>query len=60
MKFAVFCGDYYYPAGGWGDFNRSFDTYDEAHEHVKSLSNCEWWEIVNLATLNVVAQGYTE
>lgn len=34
-RFAVFACDYYYPSGGMGDFQKSFDTAQEAKEWVK-------------------------
>jgi len=29
-RFVVFASDDHYPAGGWGDFRASLDTYAEA------------------------------
>lgn len=34
-RFAVFASDTYYPQGGMGDFQVSFDTRYEAEEYVK-------------------------
>jgi hypothetical protein len=33
-RFAVFAYDTYYPGGGMSDFQVSFDTIDEARDHV--------------------------
>jgi hypothetical protein len=64
-RFLVFGGDYYYPCGGWEDFQDSFDSFEEAqnlarkliegeevntHGYIYYSSICEWAHIVDAAT----------
>jgi hypothetical protein len=51
-QFAVFAGHYYYPSGGWADFQDSFDTQDEADDaavYFYGISK-DWVQIVDLTT----------
>ena len=45
--YLVFAGDHYYPAGGWGDFEGAFSTFEEAEAHAKSLRGYDWYQIVH-------------
>lgn len=42
-KYLVFHGHYYYPDGGWKDFNESFLSLEEAIEHIKDLYSHYCW-----------------
>lgn len=53
MKYLVFAGDVYYPGGGWSDFKGSFDELEEALVFISGLE-CEWWDIVDRETLEIV------
>lgn len=67
-RFAMFFGNHYYPAGGWGDFQSSHDTLGEAEQAkgtllVKARSDtCErpflttpcWWHIVDLQSGKII------
>jgi hypothetical protein len=63
--FLLFAGEHYYPNGGWGDFRGAYATVDEARagilarQHADAaaglLSTYEWYEIVDVRTLTVVA-----
>ena len=37
----MFSFDMYYPSGGWGDCDGSFDTVDEARDYLKT-EECEF------------------
>ena len=50
-RFVVFAGDYYYPGGGWDDFNASFDTLEEVWKYQKTaLKNADWSQVIDLET----------
>lgn len=52
-KYLLFAGFEYYPSGGWGDYQGSFATLEEAVQ--KSLSQeWDWVEIVDIDTKQVV------
>ena len=52
-RFLLFSGDSYYPSGGWSDFDKDFDTVDEAKSHI--VQNREdWYEIVDSTTGEIV------
>lgn len=46
-RWAVFAGENYYPCGGMGDFQASFDTQEEAETFSKGL-NRDWIEIEDM------------
>lgn len=50
-RFVLFASEDYYPAGGWGDFVGSFDTYAEARAagepHDKAGRLCQ---VIDLTT----------
>lgn len=55
MKYLVFSGERYYPAGGMGDFSEMFNTLDEAKAHADKLINHPDWVIPDwqeIATIN--------
>ena len=65
-KYLVFGGDYYYPSGGWEDFQGGFDSLDDAILSItkgkknackhKGFKSClqEWNHIVNSETGEIV------
>ena len=54
--YLLFAYDRYYPGGGWGDFQGSFPSLEEA---MKSGAECnnEFWEVIWTDTLEIVADG---
>ena len=54
-QFLLFAGDQYYPNGGWGDFEGSFDSIDEAKVAEKALPGHDWFQVVDTASGEVVA-----
>lgn len=63
-RYLLFCGDYYYPSGGWGDFRSDFDTIEDAvkearrGEYVNSRETpvpWDWWHVVDRETGEEVA-----
>jgi hypothetical protein len=54
-RFALFCGEDYYPDGGWKDFRRTFDTVQEALAVSRSVY--EWYHVVDLLTGKIVEEG---
>jgi len=66
-RFLLFTGDRYYPAGGWWDFKKSFNTAPEAAKvgkygdargiEVFGEQTWEWWQVVDLETLKMVDEG---
>lgn len=50
-RYLVFAGEDYYPVGGWGDFQQSFDTQPDAlacaQEHEKEG---KWTHVIDLGT----------
>lgn len=59
-RYLLFVGIDYYPCGGWGDFEGSFHTIEEAREQINREWG-EWYEIVDTEAPNlkeaVVAKG---
>ena len=46
LKFILFAGSGFYPAGGWEDFQGYFDTIEEARKHLFSIAEdfcCDPW-----------------
>ena len=53
-RFLLFSGMVYYPSGGWGDFDDSFDSLEEAKTAaLKTFDDdgCDWWQIVDCETM---------
>jgi len=48
-RYALFCFDAHHPAGGWGDFEGSFDTVPEAVA-AGTAKNRDMFEVVDLTT----------
>ena len=59
-RYAVLAGDQYYPSG-WNDYRGSFDDLPEAvifaNAKIQGSNGFEWFEIVDLASMTVVARG---
>lgn len=50
-RYLLFSGSFYYPAGGWEDFDSSFDSEDEAKATgAKSTNDYSWWHVVDCET----------
>jgi len=54
-RYHLFGYDTYYPGGGMGDYYGSFDSTEEAAEHIRSVSHRDSW---HLAVVN--GQGNLE
>tara|TARA_Y100000593_G_C4245816_1_gene304594 strand:+ start:101 stop:364 length:264 start_codon:yes stop_codon:yes gene_type:complete len=61
--FLLFGGDDYYPGGGMSDFRGRFDSIASAEEAARNVmfknawsdtGVCQWWQIVDADTLQVV------
>lgn len=55
-RYLAFCGDHYYPEGGWRDYVGAFDTVDEARAATAPAVK-GWWQVVDRANACVVASG---
>jgi len=58
-KFLLFAGDQYYPAGGWQDYQGTYDDIIDALDKAANLGK-DWWHIVDLGTIEVVDEGVKE
>lgn len=55
--YILFAGCTYYPGGGWQDYAGNFWTLEAATSAAANLT-CDWWQVVSLAELKVVASGH--
>lgn len=55
LPFALFSGDYYYPAGGWGDFVGCYESMEDALGGFIP-SEYAWAHVVDLRELREVAR----
>jgi hypothetical protein len=57
-RFLVFAGDFYYPSGGWGDFQGDFDSIDEAKDKLLKIhKDWEWSQVIDSETKKEVVEG---
>lgn len=51
-RFLLFAGPYYYPAGGWGDFQGDFDSIVAARRKLIEIPGemREWLQIIDSQT----------
>jgi hypothetical protein len=54
MKYLVFAGHQYYPAGGWDDLIAKTETLGDAYAALAGKA-FDWWQIVEVSTLKVVS-----
>lgn len=47
-RYLLFAGDIYYPGGGWSDFVGSFETIEDAREHLPEFY--DWHQIIDTET----------
>jgi len=62
-RYLIFCGDYYYPKGGWEDFRKDTDNLDEATRYCKNLIErrvADWCEIVDIHKGRVIKKFASE
>ena len=52
--FLVFCGETYYPGGGWLDFVAWADSLEAAHALMPEMAAYGWGHIVDAATREIV------
>lgn len=45
-RYLLFCGENYYPYGGWEDFKDSFDTIEEC----RMARTGDWYQIIDTET----------
>jgi hypothetical protein len=52
QRYLVFSGAHYYPAGGWFDFNESFDTMEAALAYARAQvdDSYTWAYVLDLET----------
>lgn len=49
MRYALFAGGIYYPAGGAGDFRGAFETLEEAQQAAEVQTGPHrWWHIAEV------------
>lgn len=54
-EFLVFCGNEYYPNGGWNDYKGGFDSIEEAIEFCEKIMKDEhfdWGQVVQQGASN--------
>jgi hypothetical protein len=54
--YLLFCGDSYYPTGGWNDFKGSYKTLEEAIN--SSNDDNDWWHVVSTETWEIMMDKY--
>ena len=65
-KYLVFSGQTYYPVGGWGDYQSSYDDYEDARSaclalmglggQAKDLDVADWGHVVDMSTGKICFQ----
>ena len=55
-QYLLFCGDAYYPGGGWDDFHADFSSQEEAVNRATTIRQ-DWWQVVDTSTMKIVADG---
>ena len=58
-RYLVFCGDVYYPKGGWKDFKGSTPSVGEAYELILRAGSHGWWHIVDSETGETIKESVT-
>lgn len=58
-RYIIFAGDRYYPNGGWEDYVGTAAELIDAYRMLadRRRSSTDWWHIVDMATLEIVATG---
>lgn len=55
LVFGFLC---HYPAGGWGDFHKGFETLEEAEAYIKNYDgHLETWQIIDAGLCEEVGGG---
>lgn len=58
-RFLIFCGPTYEPLGGWGDFQGSADSLEEAKDELIKImkdKRPDWIQVIDLETETVVIE----
>lgn len=58
-KVLLFGGFYYYPGGGFNDYLGSLSSVREARDHAYSGKHVEWYQIVDVRSLEILESGRT-
>lgn len=57
-RYLVFGGDYYYPSGGWNDFQNCFDSELEAKAYADGYKSkhpeFKWVQVVDVQTQEII------
>ena len=56
IRYLVFAGPDYYPAGGWHDFVGAFATFEEADAKATAYTG-DWAYVVDLARLEIANEA---
>jgi len=65
-RYLLFCGDRYYPSGGWEDFKGSFNSIEDAIAAAQGFAEthdsflvCDWYHVVDTQNpqLEIVRHG---
>ena len=54
--YLLFAGDQYYPLKGWKNYKGQHATIEEALSAATN-TECDWWQIVDVAQLSMVRSG---
>lgn len=55
-RFLLFAGSDYYPSGGWKDFQKDFDTLEEANNYIGQNYNADWFHLIDSKHMEVVRE----
>jgi hypothetical protein len=62
-RYLLFCGNNYYPNGGWSDLIGAFDTIEECGppnhfvDRYGDTVEVDWWHLVDTEVLAIIDQG---
>ena len=60
-KYLVFMGYYFYPNGGWKDFEEEFNDFDLAISYIKNKNpDYKWAQIAYKGEIILEAEGISE
>jgi len=56
-RYLLFYGSYYYPDGGWNDFEGDYDTVEEAMDDFILEHSDDWYQIIDSTNGTMVKYG---